>query len=304
VFGCWGLYRSSIFIISPTEVGTSPKIYTNPANILTPSLVNSTISFSWKTDLTDNITSAGIIMMIPSDQLLTVTTGGIGNVVSIADGFTSLSSIRDQDGTDNVIEAVTSSTTELRVYNTWSTNTRATIEASANVALAFGGIVGIMKVKGNVTSGQLAGTAGVLQVEGNLTNVFVMANLGISFDIRVNGNGCDGFSDFSGTSKCSTTTATVMVTTQSCTSSAGPSECTSAVASGSTECSCSSAPTSAAARMDHVLAAMVSGVTGLMAFFADLSQAFEHTKNESVLIVGERKVFVCFKKKNFQISLL
>jgi hypothetical protein len=59
------------FIISPTEAGTSAKIYTNSANLVTPSLAGGTLQFLWKTGLPATQTSAGIILKIPRDQLQT-----------------------------------------------------------------------------------------------------------------------------------------------------------------------------------------------------------------------------------------
>jgi hypothetical protein len=113
-------------------------------------------------------------------------------------------------------------------------------------------------------------------VEGEVTNI---VSDGTSNALLINGNGCDGIPAGTGVdSTCSSSTATVMVTsTQACTSSAQNSLCTNVFSTfddvSDKTCQCdtstmapTAASTSAAARMDRVLVAIVSSVTGLMAF--------------------------------------
>jgi hypothetical protein len=270
-------------IISPTEADTSAKIYTNSANLVTPSLAGGTLQFLWKTGLSaTQASTAGIIVYIPRDQLTSVTASGTGDFVTIEDGFTSLSSI-NASGVSNIIEAVTSSTTQLVTYTDTGTSNIATIEA-IDVSLVIDGVKNIAEVKGAVSNVVLSGINGFVLVEGDVTNV--VAN-GINNRISVNGNnGCAGFPAGAGSGMsdaCRISTRTVMVSgTQSCTSNTQNSVCTSmysssgSSASRSCQCTGFASPTiggvkvdgggSAAARMDRVLVAMVSSVTGLMPF--------------------------------------
>jgi hypothetical protein len=60
-----------------------------------PSVVDRTLEFPWKTDLLASApTSVGITFMIPRDQLTDVVTLGNGNVITIEDGFTSLTRVQ------------------------------------------------------------------------------------------------------------------------------------------------------------------------------------------------------------------
>jgi hypothetical protein len=262
-------------IISPTEAGTSAKIYTNSANRVTPSLFGGNLQFIWKTGVAS---AAGILLFIPRDQLTSVIVDGSGDVVTIEDGFTSLSSI-DAFGVSNIIEVVTSSTTQLLTYTDSGTSNSATIEA-IDVSLVIDGVTNSVKVKGAVSNVVLSGINGFVLVEGDVTKVVAD---GINNLISVNGsNGCAGFPAGGGSGisdTCSTSTITVMASgTQSCTSSTQNSVCTSTyTSSGGSSlqgCSCVSSGSdvkvdgggSAAARVDRVLIAMVCGMTGLMSF--------------------------------------
>jgi hypothetical protein len=274
--------RSINFIISPTEAGTTAKIFTNSANLVTPSLAGGTLQFLWKTDLLATETSAGIILKIPRDQLTSVTTGGTGDVVTIEDGFTSLSSIY-VSGVLNIIEAVTSSTTQPLTYTDSGISNSATIEA-IDVSLVITGTNNNAKIKGAVSNVVMSGTRGTVLVEGDVTKV--VAN-GILNSISINGNnGCAGFPADGGSGisdTCSNSTQTVAVSgTQSCTSSTQNSVCTSKFSSSgsstSSSCTCdtpggggsggggSGSGGSAAARMDGVVVAMVSGVTAVVSY--------------------------------------
>jgi hypothetical protein len=269
--------KSINLIISPTEAGTTAKIYTNSANLVTPSLAGGTLQFLWKTGLPATQTSAGILVMIPSDQLTSVTAGGSGDVVTIEDGFTSLSSIYVSGGR-NIIEAVTSSTTQLLTYTDTGISNSATIEA-VDASLVITGTNNNAKIKGAVSNVVMSGIRGTVLVEGDVTKI--VAN-GISNAISVNGNnGCAGFPAGGGvgiSDTCSTSTQTVAVSgTQSCTSSTQNAVCTSKYSSSGSStiqgCTCetpddggSDGGGSAAGRMDGVVLAMVSGVTALMSF--------------------------------------
>jgi hypothetical protein len=257
-------------VISPTEAGSSAKIYTNSANLVTPTLAGGTLQFIWKTGLPPTQTSAGIILMIPRDQLTSVTADGTGDVVTIVDGFTSLSSIYIS-GVSNIIEAVTTSTTQLLTYTDSGISNSATIEA-IDISLVITGETNSAEVKGAVSNVELSGINGFVLVEGDVTKV--IAN-GINNLISVNGNyGCAGFpagDGFGISDTCSTSTRTVMVSgTQSCTSSTQNSVCTSMYnssgSSTSRSCSCvtPSGGDSAAAHMDRVPVAIFSGVMGLI----------------------------------------
>ena len=259
-------------IISPTEAGTTAKIYTNSANLVTPSLAGGTLQFLWKTGLPATQTSAGILVMIPSDQLTSVTVQGVDNDVTIENGFTSLGSI-DVSGVRNIIEAVTSSTTQPLTVSASGISNSATIEA-VDVSLVISGTTNNAKIKGAVSNVEMSGSRGTVLVEGAVTGI--LAN-GISNAISVNGNnGCAGFPASGGggiSGTCSTSTQTVAVSgTQSCTSSAQSSVCTSKYSSSgsstSRSCNCETpgGGGSAAARMDGVLVAMVSGVTTLVSY--------------------------------------
>jgi hypothetical protein len=269
--------KSINLIISPTEAGTSAKIFTNSANLVTPSLAGGTLQFLWKTDLPATQTSAGILLFLPRDQLTSVTAGGTGDVVTIEDGFTSLGSIF-VSGVSNIMEAVTSSTTQPLTYTDSGTSNSATIEA-VDVSLVITGVANNAEVKGAVSNVVMSGVRGTVLVEGDVTKV--EAN-GVNNAISINGNnGCAGFPTGGGSGvsdTCNTSTQTVAVSgTQSCTSSTQNAVCTSKYSSSgsstSRSCNCdtpggggSGGGGSAAAGMDHVLVAMVSSVTALMSF--------------------------------------
>jgi hypothetical protein len=267
------------YIISPTEAGTTAKIYTNSANLVTPSLAGGTLQFTWKTDLPATQTSAGFILKIPRDQLTSLTISGSTNLVKIEDGFTSLSSIVVL-GSNNVIKAVTSSTTQPLVYKALGSSNSGAIEA-VDVSLQILGSNNIVEIKGAVSNVDMSGSSTNVLVEGDVTKV--VAN-GSNNAISVNGNnGCDGFPAGGGggaSSTCSTSTKTVVVSgTQSCTSSTVftsnySSTCT-AIAAGGGSITIGGGITiggvtysggSSTARMDRVLVAMVSGVTALMSY--------------------------------------
>jgi hypothetical protein len=152
---------------------------------------------------------------------------GTGDVVTIEDGFTSLSSIY-VSGDSNIIEAVTSSTTQLLTYTDSGASNSATIEA-IDVSLVITGETNNVDVKGAVSNVVLSGVGGTVLVEGDVAEV--VAN-GINNLILVNGNnGCAGFPAGGGSGisdTCSTSIRPVMVSgTQSCTSTAQIYECTS-----------------------------------------------------------------------------
>jgi hypothetical protein len=191
---------------------------------VTPFSVGSTVQLLWETDLPATTTSAGIIVMIPRDQLNSVTASGDGDIVTIEDGFTSLSSIL-VFGASNIIEAVTSSTTQLLTYTDGGLSTSAIIEA-IDVGLLITGTSNNVKVKGTVSNVRLTGVSAAVLVEGDVTNIVAD---GVSNALSINGNGCDGFPAGTGVENtCSSSTTTVMVTrTQACTSSTQNSVCTS-----------------------------------------------------------------------------
>jgi hypothetical protein len=285
------------YIISPTEVGSSAKIFTKPANLVTPSLVGGILQFIWKTDLPATTSAgAGIIVMLPRDQLRSVTVSGSSDVIAIEDGFTSLSSILvSGDSTSNIIKVVTTSTTQLLNYTDTSFSTSATIEA-IDIILVITGTFNNVAVKGTVSNVLLSGVSGTVLVEGTVTNAVAS---GVSNALSVNGNGCDGFSESGVLNTCNSSTTTVMVastqpftSTQPCTSSTQNDVCTSEFSSSQSSCRCvtpsaptdsaptgsaptgsaptdsapTGSPTSAAARMNRGLVAMIGGVAGLMAF--------------------------------------